>query len=110
MDMVARAASQERGDRNAPEPIVLGSPYQQQNSSGQQYNQYGYPDGNLQKERKYATRGFVAAMVRLASCFQPCLASAVYMLASFLRLMPQSLRLQPRDSTASGGNEVTINS
>ncbi|HHW25115.1 MAG TPA: trypsin-like serine protease [Clostridiales bacterium] len=52
-------------ERNATEPIVLGSPYQQ-NSTGN----YGYSSGgNHKKEPKYATRKFVAGMVCLCILF-----------------------------------------
>lgn len=57
------------GERNAPEPIVLGSPSQQQQIGGPQYNPYGYsayPQAPHKKERKYATRGFVATMITVS--------------------------------------------
>ncbi|MGI6203315.1 MAG: S1C family serine protease [Eubacteriales bacterium] len=98
------------GERNAPEPIVLGSPYQQQNSSGQQYNQYGYPDGNRKKERKYATRGFVAAMVGLCILFSTVFGiGGIYVGRELFAPDAQSPAASTGDSTASGGNEVTIN-
>ena len=59
------------GERNASEPIVLGSPAAQAQNAAQQpqgpeAGQYGYPQtpgGKRKKDRKFATRGFAAVMI-----------------------------------------------
>lgn len=100
-------------ERNASEPIVLGSPAQPQNNQqqtqGPEFNQYGYPkspEGKHKKERKMATRGFVAAMICICVVFSSAFGLGGIYLGS--KLFNSESTATSADGTSSGSS-VNIN-